>query len=192
MHPTAPVQRKCKCFSNGTMDRRPKPYQSTPKTCSHFELAHSFRRFTACCMQANYDYAVNDRTTDTMSPQQASLARRETKWGTADVFPNGHDLDRRPTPSEFDINCARSAAATNNARITRASLDRRRRHPTAELLLMHYKFGHRLRAMARNGVLSKSLEDSPLPVCPACLYGKAEKRATQNKTKKSINPARQS
>jgi hypothetical protein len=103
MHPTAPVQRKCKCFSNGTMDRRPKPYQSTPKTCSHFELAHSFRHFTACCMQANYDYAVNDRTTDTMSPQQASLARRELNGVRQMCFRTGMILTDGPLPASSTL-----------------------------------------------------------------------------------------
>jgi hypothetical protein len=59
---------------------------------------------------------------------------------------------------------------------------------------MHYKFGHvnfsLLRAMARNGVLPRNLADCPLPACPSCLYGKAKRRPTQTKAKKSVNPAR--
>jgi hypothetical protein len=138
-----------------------------------FELAHGFRRFTEYCAQANYDYVVNDRTPDTMPSQKARPAREKgTKWSAEDVFPNRQDLDRITTPSEFDMN----GVSFSNACITRASLDKQCRNTTAELL--------RVRP-------TKSLEDCPLPVCPASLYGKAKCRPTQTKTKKSINPGQQ-
>ncbi|HSN67058.1 MAG TPA: GAG-pre-integrase domain-containing protein [Fusibacter sp.] len=55
----------------------------------------------------------------------------------------------------------------------------------AEFLHYHYKYGHispkRIQAMARLGVLPKRLATCQIPVCPACLYGKATKRAWRNK-----------
>jgi hypothetical protein len=74
------------------------------------------------------------------------------------IFPNGQNLDRSTKPSDFDMNGVSSSGATNNTRITRASLEKQHRDPTTELLRMHYKFGHvnfsRLRAMARNTIVA--------------------------------------
>jgi hypothetical protein len=93
------------------------------------------------------------------------------------------------------VNGKHTSNTANDGKVTRASLDKPRNDPTAELLRLHYKFGHisfsRLRAMARIGTLPTTLETCPLPVCPSCLYGKAKRKPTQTKTKKSINPARQ-
>jgi hypothetical protein len=43
--------------------------------------------------------------------------------------------------------------------------------------------------MAKIGTLPKAIETCPLPVCPSCLYGKAKRKPTQTKAKRSINPA---
>jgi hypothetical protein len=75
--------------------------------------------------------------------------------------------------------------------ITRPSIDKQRRDPTAELLACAIIWTCTVQSFARNGVLPKSLEDCPLPVCPACLYGKAKRRPTQTKRKNSINPVGQ-
>jgi hypothetical protein len=103
-------------------------------------------------------------------------------------------LEQVVTPSSVNLNGTNSADTCNDSRITRASLDKPRREPTTELLRMHDKFGHvnftLLRAMARNGVLPRNLAGCPLPACPSCLYGKAKRRPTQTKAKKSVNPAR--
>jgi hypothetical protein len=45
--------------------------------------------------------------------------------------------------------------------------------------------------MAKNGALPKDIETCPLPVCPASLYGKAKRKPTQTKAKRSINPTMQ-
>jgi hypothetical protein len=55
----------------------------------------------------------------------------------------------------------------------------------AEFLHYHYKYGHispkRIQTMARHGILPKRLATCSIPVCPACLYGKATKRAWRDK-----------
>jgi hypothetical protein len=113
----------------------------------------------------------------------------DTTWNTPDIFPIVAELDRVANPSTFDMNGKDTIGngTSNDTRVTQASLDKQKRDPTAELLRLHYQFGHvsfsRLQSMARNGVLRKDVETCPLPVCPACLYGKAKRKPTQTKAK---------
>jgi hypothetical protein len=130
-------------------------------------------------MQAKYDPTDNDQT-----PEIASAANQVPQWAPEDeasetstpdfnFLPQMDALEQVATPSSANLNDTNSADTCNDSRITRASLDKQRREPTAELLRVHYKFGHvnfsRLRAMARNGVLPKISQIVPyqrtLPVC---------------------------
>jgi hypothetical protein len=99
-----------------------------------------------------------------------------------EFLPDVLELEQLPSPSSFQLSGPASSDNCGVKHTTHASLDKRREEPTAELLRMHYKFGHinfsRLRAMARNGALPKPLADCPLPLCPSCLYGKARRRST--------------
>ena len=56
----------------------------------------------------------------------------------------------------------------------------------AELLQFHYRFGHapfsKLQEMARQGLLPRRLRNCRIPVCAACMYGKATKRPWRQKT----------
>jgi hypothetical protein len=132
-----------------------------------FDLAPGYYTFSAFCMQAQYDHDGNDCNPATMPP--ASYEQNEetdTMWNAPDIFPNVTELDVAH-PSTFDMNGkdTNGNGTSNDTRVTRAS---QRRDPTAELLRLHYKFGHasfsRLRAMARNGALRKDIEKCPLPV----------------------------
>jgi hypothetical protein len=157
-------------------------------------------------MQAKYDPTVNDHTPEiALAAKQVAIAAEEVPQGSQEYdasetyasdfnfLPKMDALGHMATPSSSNLNGKTSPDTCNDSRITRASLDKARREPTAELLRMHNKFGHvsfsRLRAMARNGVLPKGLADCPIPSCPSCLYGKAKRRPTQTKAKKSVNPA---
>ena len=55
-----------------------------------------------------------------------------------------------------------------------------------ELMKLHYRLGHismhRLRAMAKQGLINKSLADIPPPMCAACQFGKATKKPWRTKT----------
>jgi len=54
-----------------------------------------------------------------------------------------------------------------------------------EFLRYHQKYGHisplRIQAMARRGILPRRLATYPVPVCTACLYGKAHKKPWRSK-----------
>ena len=59
--------------------------------------------------------------------------------------------------------------------------DRQKSTPEAELLMAHHRFQHisfsKLQEMAHQGILPRRLAHCKIPLCSACLYGKATKRA---------------
>ena len=70
--------------------------------------------------------------------------------------------------------------------------DREAETATAELLKLHYCFGHlpfsKLRVMADRGILPKRIGTCNVPVCSACQYAKATKRAWRPRTAKNYKP----
>jgi hypothetical protein len=62
-------------------------------------------------------------------------------------------------------------------------------NPTSELLRLHYSFGHlpfaKLQEMAKRNVIPKRLANCNVPVCAACQYAKASKRAWRPRTSKN-------
>ena len=60
--------------------------------------------------------------------------------------------------------------------------------PAAELLRIHYNFGHlpfsKLQQMAKQGVIPHQLSICVLSVCAACQYAKATKRKWRSRTVK--------
>jgi hypothetical protein len=158
-----------------------------------FDLAHGYRKFTAFCTQAKYDHVSNDQAPATI--QSDHQENKDSKKDATNFLPTMDELEQSVKPNEFDMIGCTTSNSVSDLKVTRASLDKQRKDPSAELLRAHYKFGHvsfsRLRAMARLGILPKTLETCPLPVCPSCLYCKAKKKPTATNVKQSINPARQ-
>ena len=76
------------------------------------------------------------------------------------------DLDG-PTPSQTPI-------------VVEDEEERQNTTAAAEFLRYHQKFGHispkKIIIMARRGILPKRLASCPIPVCTACMYGKATRR----------------
>ena len=62
------------------------------------------------------------------------------------------------------------------------------------LLEWHYRLNHasfdQIKYLATLGILPKKLQDCRTPKCPACIYGKATKRAWRTKGSTKINPPR--
>ena len=56
---------------------------------------------------------------------------------------------------------------------------------SSEFLRYHHKFNRispkRIQLMAKQGILPRRLAKCPIPVCTACLYGKATKRKWRDK-----------
>jgi hypothetical protein len=96
-------------------------------------------------MQTQYDHDRNDCNPATMRPEQYGQNEgTDMMWNATDVLPDVAELDRVANPSTFATNgrYTNDNDTSNDTRITRASLDKQSRDPTAELLRLHYKFGH--------------------------------------------------
>ena len=59
-----------------------------------------------------------------------------------------------------------------------------------EILQVHHQYNHigfgKLQAMAKSGLLPRRLANCPIPVCSACLCGKATRRKWRDKPKKQL------
>jgi hypothetical protein len=64
-------------------------------------------------------------------------------------------------------------------------LDTERSRDTAEFLRYHLKFNHaspkRIQAMARAGAIPARLANCPIPICTACLFGRATRKPWRHK-----------
>jgi hypothetical protein len=107
-----------------------------------FDTAPGYRRFAVACLQANYIPSVHDHTPDTVLCTEDSSRRgpMQMQENAFDYLPDIEELEHTAKPSPINLNGANRTQTDQH--ITRATLDKQRREPTAELLRMHYKFGH--------------------------------------------------
>ena len=75
--------------------------------------------------------------------------------------------------------------ATMQQIVVEGEEDRQPTNVAAEFLRYHQKFNHvspkKIQAMAKRGMLPRRLANCPVPLCTACLYGKAKKGAWRSK-----------
>ena len=98
----------------------------------------------------------------------------------------GDDL-QPSAPRDIDFSLRPDDQATSEAPINideeHAALNR-----SAELLRIHHQFNHigfaKLQQMAKCGIIPKRLSKCQVPICSACMYGKATKRPWRHKTSK--------
>jgi hypothetical protein len=133
-------------------------------------LAPGFSHFNQFCLQAqicDQDNMENPFLADSSEVVEHTAADNQDEAFELPVA-HQHGLDgiRLPTfkellNSEHDLDTGRESA-------------------TAEFLRYHHKYNHispcRIQAMARDGTIPKQLANCPVPVCMACLYGKATRR----------------
>jgi len=85
------------------------------------------------------------------------------------------------SPSAFNLD----GPTTMRQIVVEGEEDRQPTNAAAEFLCYHQKFNHvslkKIQAMAKRGMLPRRLGNCPVPLCTACLYGKAKKRAWRSK-----------
>jgi hypothetical protein len=93
-----------------------------------------------------------------------------------------------PMTTEFDLN----GEGTECERLPEINLieeDVQQNNLAAELLRIHHRMGHapfpKLQEMAKQGALPRRLRNCPIPMCTACAYGKASRKAWRGKTTKT-------
>jgi hypothetical protein len=155
-------------------------------------LATGYKRFLAFCTEVGYDPYQNDDEPEIMiQAQEAPLDSSPTEQGYAPSNTQEVPTSAEPTPSEgeqFDLNGDKSEKPATSTK----SLEKKKENDSAELLRMHFKFGHiefeRLRQMGKVGMLPSRIADCDIPSCAACLCGKAHKRPKRTKHKRAIQP----
>jgi hypothetical protein len=94
-------------------------------------------------------------------------------------------LPTQPRHTTFDLN---GPTEYTNRQVPAIIEDEEERQPTnvsAEFLRYHHKFNHvspkRIQMMAKQRIIPYRLSKCPIPICTACLYGKATKRKWRHK-----------
>ena len=143
-----------------------------------FNLATGFNRFSLYCQEAEIDTDQEDLHPSVLA-ESATLTENE---------PEDEEVD-----PDFQVNAPKSTSFDLDGPYPKATLphiiedeeDRQVDNVTAEFLKFHHKFNHcspkRMQLLARSGVIPRRLAKCPVPVCSACLYGKATRRPWRTK-----------
>jgi hypothetical protein len=95
------------------------------------------------------------------------------------------ETERAVSPSAFNLDGPTSGEQRMQQIIVEDKEDKQPTNVAAEFLSYHQKFNHvspkKIQAMAKRGMLPRRLFTCPVPLCTACLYGKAKKRAWRSK-----------
>jgi hypothetical protein len=148
-----------------------------------FNLAAGYNRFSLYCQECKINLDQED-----INPQliadSATLIMDEPEEETTDPE---YKVDA-PKATSFDLD----GPAYNNSSLPHIIEDEEERATTnvsAEFLRFHQKFNHcsprRMQLLARSGVIPRRLATCPVPVCSACLYGKATRRPWRTKPSNS-------
>ena len=144
-----------------------------------FNLASGFDRFSLYCQEAQIDVEREDIHPSIIAQTAALIEDDEADETTEPDF-----LDNAPKATSFDLDGSTTPAA-NLPNIVEDEEDRQVHNVSAEFLKFHHKFNHCspacMQLLARSGVIPRRLAKCPVPVCSACLYGKATRRPWRSK-----------
>ena len=91
-----------------------------------------------------------------------------------------------PKEVQFDINGRSDAIEKITGVVDREEVINR--NDSAELLMIHQKYGHisfhRLKEMARQGIINSKYKHCPIPTCSACMYAKAKRKRWRDKPRR--------
>ena len=150
-----------------------------------FTLAPGYTRYSLYCKEAQIDIDKDDLQPEIIADSAALIEDEEEDEETDPEYQvnapkvTSFNLDGPTTPSH------------NTPHIIEDEEDRQVNNISAEFLKYHHKFNHcsprRMQLLARSGVIPRRLAKCPVPVCSACLYGKATRRPWR--TKPSNDPS---
>ena len=142
-------------------------------------LAPGYSRFEAFCAEAEILPELEDAQpmcfeTNVISDDEGgdSDDEREEEIEDPRAFPS------EPVPTSFDLDGPTPEGAVPV--IIEDEEDRQVTSDAALFLQYHQRFSHispaKIQLMAKSGIIPKQLAHCAIPVCSACLYGKASKQ----------------
>lgn len=185
-------------FWNNRDSRRTVPIDLTGNNVATFRLSSGYNRFAAYCMETGLDnevYQKNpltiDETTmisdDDSDDDPETESEDESQGETPDPAPDEESISDSQ-PRQFDLNGPTTAQDKHQhlPTVITDEEDRQGETPAAELLRIHYDFGHtsfsKLQQMAKHGVIPYRLRNCAVPVCSACQYAKATRRPWRSRS----------
>ena len=148
-----------------------------------FNTASGFNRFSLYCQEAKVDIEQEDLH-PTIIAESAALIEDDDE--DEEVDPK-FKVDT-PKAVSFDLD-GPNTPASNAPHVIEDEEDRQVDNISAEFLKYHQKFNHcsprRMQLLARSGVIPRRLAKCPVPVCSACLYGKATRHPWRTKPSNS-------
>ena len=150
-----------------------------------FYIAPSFNRFSLYCQSAQAD--LDQEEINPLVIQSSALVSDDEGSSSSskdDQEPDYHVA--APKQASFNLDGPVSPSRQQRPALVedeedRGTLD----NVSAEFLRWHHRFNHcspkRLQLLAKRGVIPRRLARCPVPVCSACLYGKATRRPWRTK-----------
>ena len=103
------------------------------------------------------------------------------------VEPEGAEGADQNEPRQVDFTLTPHENATSETTLVEPDKEHKVENLAAKLLCVHHQFNHisfnKLQMMAKAGILPKRLANCQVPVCSACMYGKATRRPWRSKPK---------
>jgi hypothetical protein len=157
-----------------------------------FRLAPGFRQFEAYEATAGFD---SNYDSDPIISHEAAIIEDEEETATYCPPVNPWlEGGTQCTPTEVSIDMNKPVPLQPTVHgIPMVDPEEDRAASDASLLLQyHRQFGHisftKLKHMAKLGVIPKRLAKCPTPVCSACMYAKATRKAWRSKTPSQEQP----
>lgn len=142
-----------------------------------FRLAPGFTKFQAFCVEIKNDDKDPITLETIVTDDEGDDIPEREKYTTHDLQGPVKKKDQLPNVVEDEEDVADDEE------------ERQPTHHTAEMLDYHYRFAHisfkRIQDMARWGILPRRLAKCPIPICTACMYGKATKRPWRQKSSRN-------
>ena len=136
------------------------------------------------------DPVVMDATlvSDDEQSQDDNHADQDDDWNDGWIMePEGAEGADQNEPRQVDFTLTPYDNATSETTLVEPDEEHKVENLAAQLLRVHHQFNHisfnKLQMMAKAGILPKRLANCQVPVCSACMYGKATRRPWRSKPK---------
>ena len=156
-----------------------------PKTnVATFQTAPDYKRFQLFCQQAELEDPTSPIIADPNihSDVDDSHTTGERLTDIDDIWQHPNNKN----PSEFKLTGKRDAMGWGKEI---KEIEYRNDNLAMEFLSLHCRAGHvsfaaKLQQMARQGSIQRKFSSCPIPVCAACMYGKATRKRWRDKPSK--------